>query len=326
MASTWTAYWTAAPRHGVLRTEPARHTQPGEVLVRTLHSGISRGTELLVHAGSVPAEVAKTMRAPFQAGDFGGPVKYGYLSVGIVEEGPSHLLGRRVFCLHPHQDRYTVPASAVSLVPESVPSSRAVLGGTVETAINATWDAAPRYGDRVAVVGGGMVGGIVATLLRRFPLDRLQLVDVEPKRAELASRLGIDFAHPDRAAGNNDLVFHTSASESGLARSLELLGTEGELIEMSWYGTKQPRVPLGAGFHARRLTIRASQVGMIAPARQARRTTAERMALALRQLEDPIFDVFLTGRSEFGELPETIEAIFNEDPPGFCHVIDYPST
>jgi threonine dehydrogenase-like Zn-dependent dehydrogenase len=319
----WTAYWTTAPGNGELRTEPARPPGPGEALVRTLRSGVSRGTELLVHRGEVPPEVAATMRAPFQAGDLPGPVKYGYLSVGVVEDGPADLVGRRVFCLHPHQDRYVVPVTALVPVPDGVPSDRAVLAGTVETAINALWDAAPRLGDRVAVVGAGMVGGAVAALLGTFPLERLELVDVNPARAALADALGVTWRHPDDAAGECDLVLHCSASESGLARGLELLGQEGELVEMSWYGTRAPRVPLGAGFHARRLSIRASQVGAVAAARRARRTPADRLALALRLLTDPVFDAFLTGHGTFAELPATMAALA-ADPTALCQVVTYP--
>jgi NADPH:quinone reductase-like Zn-dependent oxidoreductase len=321
----WTAYWTMAPRHGVLRTEPARAPRPDEALVRTICSGISRGTEMLVHAGYVPAEVAESMRAPFQVGSWPGPVKYGYLSVGRVESGPPNLQDRRVFCLYPHQDRYVVPASALTPVPDAVPSDRAVLAGTVETAVNALWDAGPRIGDRVAVLGAGMVGGSLAALLRRFPLDRLQLVDVNPSRVALGAALNVDLVHPDDAAGENDCVFHCSASESGLARGLQLLADEGELIELSWYGMAQPRVPLGAAFHSRRLTIRASQVGAVAAARRTRRSASDRLRLALQLLEDPIFDTFITGHAPFGALPQTMESIFNDSSQTLCQVIDYPT-
>ncbi|GAA3513317.1 zinc-binding alcohol dehydrogenase [Georgenia daeguensis] len=322
----WTAYWTTSPRNGELRTEPGRTPGEGEALVRTLRSGVSRGTEMLVHAGAVPAAVARTMRAPFQEGELPGPVKYGYLSVGVVEEGPADLVGRRVFCLYPHQDRYVVPVTALTPVPDDVPSDRAVLAGSVETAVNALWDAAPRLGDRVAVVGAGMVGGAVAALLRTFPLDRLQLVDVDPARADLAAALGVEWVHPDDAAGECDLVIHCSASESGLARGLELLGDEGELIEMSWYGTREPQVPLGAAFHARRLSIRASQVGAVSAARRARRTTADRLALAMRLLADPAFDAFLTSRSDLAGLPAAMERLYAGGGSPLCHVVVYPES
>ncbi|WP_019482992.1 zinc-dependent alcohol dehydrogenase, partial [Arthrobacter sp. TB 23] len=264
------SYWTTRPGHGELRTAPLPKRETEQALVRTLYSGISRGTETLVHDGRIPPEVAALMEAPFQEGTFGGPVKYGYLSVGVVEEGPDSLVGQRVFCLYPHQDRYVVPVSALTVIPDDVPSERAVLAGAVETAVNALWDARPCMGDRIAVVGGGMIGAALATLLRRFPLGRLQLVDPDPSRATLATELGVDWVHPDDAAGNCDIVFHCSSTAAGLSLGLGLLGDEGEVIEMSWYGTRSPEVPLGADFHARRLSIRASQVGTIAAPRRAR--------------------------------------------------------
>jgi threonine dehydrogenase-like Zn-dependent dehydrogenase len=324
VAKRWTAYWTIAPGRGELRTEPAREPGEGEVLVRTLASGISRGTESLVHSGAVPAEVADLMRAPFQAGDFGFPVKYGYLSVGVVEAGPPGLRDRRVFCLHPHQDRYVVPVAAVTPVPDGVPTERAVLAGAVETGINALWDAGPRLGDRVAVVGAGMIGGVLARLLCGFPLARLQLIDTNPARATLSLESMIEFVAPGDAAGDCDLVFHCSATEAGLSTGLSLLGVEGELIELSWYGEHSPRAPLGKDFHARRLSIRASQVGMVAAARRARRSPGDRLRLALDQLQDPVYDAFLTGRSRFAELPATMSAIAS-DPDALCQVISYSS-
>ena len=301
-----------------------RSPAAGEALVRAVRSGVSRGTESLVHRGLVPEAVRDLMRAPFQVGDLPGPVKYGYLSVGVVEDGPAPLRGRRVFCLHPHQDRYVVPAAALSVVPDEVPSDRAVLAGPVETAVNALWDAAPRFGDRVAVVGAGMIGASVAALLRRFPLDRLQLVDPDPQRTALAAALGVDLVTPGAASDGCDVVFHCSASESGLARSLELLGEEGEVVELSWYGQDDPRVPLGAEFHARRLTIRASQVGVVSASRRARRTLSERRATALAALRDPAFDALLTGPVRFADLPSAMDAVASGAIPAICHVVTYP--
>jgi threonine dehydrogenase-like Zn-dependent dehydrogenase len=322
-----TAYWTVAPGRGELREHRLEPVGPGQALVRALHSGISRGTELLVHRGGVPAGVAARMRAPFQEGDLPGPVKYGYLSVGVVEavgaEAPAELLGRTVFCLYPHQDWYVVPVEALTVVPEAVPAPRAVLAGTVETAVNAVWDAAPRLGDRVTVIGAGMVGCAVAALLRSFPLQRLQLVDVDETRRPVADQLGVQFVTPSEAAGDGDVVVHTSATSAGLSRGLELLGDEGELIELSWYGDQPVAVNLGADFHARRLSIRASQVGAVAAARRARRSYAQRLELAPDLLRDPAFDALISGRRPFAELPELMHRLATGDLTGLCHVVDY---
>src|SRR5690348_14413221 len=191
------AFWLREPGHGEIRPVALPEPANGDVLVRTVRSGVSRGTETLVFGGHVPPSQYAAMRAPFQDGDFPGPVKYGYLNVGFVEDGPDHLVGRTVFCLFPHQTRYVVPAEAVTVVPDGVPPERAVLAGTVETAVNALWDAAPLLGDRVAVVGAGMVGCSIARLLSRFPALEVTVVDVDPGRAAVAEALEVAFASPD---------------------------------------------------------------------------------------------------------------------------------
>src|SRR5437763_1264820 len=281
------AFWLQAPGCGVIR--PVTLPAPGrdDVLVRTLRSGVSRGTETLVFRGGVPPAQYATMRAPFQEGDFPAPVKYGYLNVGTVEQGPADLCGRTVFCLYPHQTTYVVPADAVSLVPEDVPPARAVLAGSVETAINALWDATPLLGDRVTVVGAGMIGCCVARLLSGFPALQVTLVDVDDGRADVAAALGVDFALPDDAADGRDFVVHASATSAGLQRSLDLLAPEGTVIDLSWFGDSEVQLSLGGAFHAGRLGIRSSQVGVVSPARASRRTPADRLALALELLRDP---------------------------------------
>jgi hypothetical protein len=317
------AFWLREPGVGEIRCEPLRTPGDGDVVVRALRSAVSRGTESLVFAGHVPPSQYGAMRAPFQEGDFPGPVKYGYLSVGLVEDGPHGLVGRTVFCLHPHQTVYVVPASAVTVVPSDVPAARAVLTGIVETAVNALWDAGPLVGDRVAVVGAGTVGCCVGRLLARIPGIQVTLVDVDPARGVVAEALGCDFALPDQAAGDRDLVLHTSATSSGLQRSLELLAPEGTVIELSWYGDDETTLSLGGEFHSGRLTVRASQVGMVAAPRRSRRTSADRLELAVRLLRDPVFDHLLTGESTFEELPEVMPRLASGDLPGLCHTLTY---
>lgn len=317
------AFWLSSPGRGEIRPVDVPEPADGEVLVRTLFSGVSRGTETLVFRGGVPASQHRVMRAPFQEGDFPAPVKYGYLNVGVVERGPARLVGRTVFCLYPHQTQYVVPASAVVPVPDAVPPERAVLAGTVETAVNALWDAAPLLGDRIAVVGAGMVGCCVARLLARFPGARVQLVDVDPARAATARALGVDFATPATASDGCDLVFHASASPTGLASCLELLAPEATVIELSWYGDRPVLVPLGESFHARRLTVRASQVGTVSPARAGRRGFADRLALALELLADDAFDALITGECGFEELPEVLANLSGGGLAALCQRVRY---
>jgi 2-desacetyl-2-hydroxyethyl bacteriochlorophyllide A dehydrogenase len=320
------AFWLVEPFRGEVRDEDLPEPGPDEVLVRTLHTGVSRGTETLVFRGEVPASQYAAMRAPFQAGTFPGPVKYGYLAVGVVERGPAELVGRTVFCLHPHQTRFVAPVESVVPVPDGVPARRAVLAGTAETAVNALWDAGVRIGDRVAVVGAGMVGCCVARLAAGVVGTRVTLVDVEPSRAAVAEGLGVAFATPadaGHATPDCDVVFHTSATSAGLQLALDLLGAEGEVVELSWYGDRQVEVSLGAAFHARRLAVRASQVGAVSAARRERRTTRDRLSLALELLRDPAFDTLLTGSSPFVALPDVMARLSDGCLPTICHTIDY---
>lgn len=324
MARSASAFWITEPGTGAIRHAELPSSGTGDVVVRTRYSAVSRGTEALVWRGGVPESQYQAMRAPFQEGGFPGPVKYGYLNVGRVEEGPPELLGRTVFCLYPHQTRYTVPADAVTPVPEDVPARRAVLAGTLETAVNAAWDAAPLVGDRIAVVGGGMVGCAAAGVLAGLPGARVQLVDTDPARATTAAALGVGFAAPEEAAADCDVVVHASATEAGLARSLELLAPEGTVVELSWYGDRRVSLPLGENFHSRRLTVRASQVGTVSPATRGRGGYARRMQLALRLLADARFDALITGESAFAELPEIFPRLAEGGLPALCHRIAYP--
>jgi len=263
------------------------------------------------------------MRAPFQEGDFPGPVKYGYLNVGVVDSGPDELQGRTVFCLFPHQTAYVVPADAVAVVPAEVPPERAVLAGTVETAVNALWDAGPQVGDRITVVGAGMVGCCIARLAGGVPGTQVTLVDVDDTRAHIAAALGVDFALPGDAIGGQDLVFHASATSAGLQLSLALLAADQTVVDVSWYGDESVQLSLGGAFHSQRLGIRASQVGDVAMARRERRTTAERRALALDLLKDPAFDALLTGVSTFDELPEVMARLSDGRLRAVCHTLTY---
>jgi threonine dehydrogenase-like Zn-dependent dehydrogenase len=326
VSDTAVAFYTVRPGLGELRTVKLPTPGPEDVLVKTMWTGISRGTETLVFRGEVPARQYAAMRAPHQDGEFPGPVKYGYLNVGEVQAGPDHLRGRTVFCLYPHQDRYVVPATAVTPLPDSVPPRRGVLAGTVETAVNALWDAAPLIGDRIAVVGAGMVGCCLARLLAGIPGASIVLIDVDPGRAVVAEALEVEFAGPAEAAasaGSMDLVFHTSATAAGLQLALDLLSRESTVVELSWYGDRSVSVHLGGSFHSDRLSVRASQVGRVSPSRQATRTTADRLALSLQLLADPAFDALLTGPSEFPELPATMAALARGTLDALCQTVTY---
>jgi hypothetical protein len=345
-----TAFWVEAPGVGGLRRTDLGETPAGSVRIQALYSGISRGTEATVFHGRVPTESAPFMVAPFQEGTFPSPVKYGYASVGRVVEAPaaperrdppdpdetpnpgdtrtpSDRLqpGDLVFCLFPHQDHYVVPASAARKVPAGVPARRAVLAANAETALNAVWDAAIGPGDAVSVVGGGVLGSLIAWLAGDIPGTQVTLVDVRPDRAATATALGVRFALPADAPVEQDVVIHTSGSAAGLSTCLSLAGDEAVVLEVSWYGTNVVPVALGGAFHHRRLQLRSSQVGQLPPSRRPRWDYGRRMQTALALLVDPRLDVLLEDDVPFLDLPARMAALTADGAGGLCHPVRYPS-
>jgi threonine dehydrogenase-like Zn-dependent dehydrogenase len=317
------AFWVAEPGRGEIRPEPLPAPAATEALVRTLFSGISRGTETLVFKGNVPASERERMRAPFQAGDFPSPVKYGYCNVGVVEQGPAELGGRHVFCLYPHQTRYVVPASALHVLPDDVPPARAVLAANLETAVNALWDAAPRVGDRIAIVGAGTVGCLAAWLAARVAGTEVELIDVDERKEAAARALGVPFRAPAAARPEADVVIHASGTAAGLATALGLAAFEATVVELSWYGDATPAVPLGGAFHSRRLTLQSSQVGTVAAAQRARWDHARRMKLVMRLLAHAELDALVTGESPFDELPAVLARLASSPGYTLTHRIAY---
>jgi NADPH:quinone reductase-like Zn-dependent oxidoreductase len=319
------ALWYVGPGRSELREEPVAAPGASEVRVRARFGAISRGTERLVFHGRVPPSEYERMRSPFMGGGFPFPVKYGYATVGRVEDGPPDLRGRDVFALHPHQSAFTVSADAVFPIPDGIPPSRAVLAANMETALNALWDGAPGPADRIAVVGGGILGLLVARLCAGLRGAGVCVVDVMPERATLARALGASFALPDAAPGECDLVFHASATPAGLATALKLAGEEATVVELSWYGAGEVAAPLGEAFHSRRLRLVSSQVGKIAPSHRPRWTHARRLTAALALLDDPVLDGLLASAVDFEELPARLPAIFSAESGALCPLIRYPA-
>jgi len=301
---TTRAYWVTGPSSGAIREQSLGVPGPGEVLVEATHSGVSRGTESLVFAGRVPASEFQRMRCPFQEGDFPAPVKYGYASVGRATNGT--YAGRSVFCLYPHQAAYIVPELALVPIPDGVPAKRAVLAANLETAVNALWDALPRAGDRVSVVGAGVVGCLIAHLAAQIPGCQVELVDVLAARRGVAETLGVSFAEPGAASRERDLVFHASGRGEGAALALSLAGTDAMVVEMSWFGDGDVALPLGRDFHVRRLTLRSSQVGTVSPNARERFTHRARLSLALSLLTDARLDCLVDAETKFEDLPQAM--------------------
>lgn len=308
------AFWATAPGQGEIRDEALETDTASHLVGRTLASGVSRGTEALVLAGRVPASQYEAMRAPLMRGEFPFPLAYSYSAVGEVA-------GARVFALHPHQDRFVAPRTMCIPVPDTVPTARAVLAANMETALNIVWDAAPLAGERMLVVGAGVVGLLVGSLLAGIPGGSVTVVDIDATRAGLAQHFGCAFTTPDCAPDRQDLIVHASGSEAGLQLALSRAAFEARIVEASWFGNQCPALPLGEAFHARRLKLLSSQVGTVAAAMRERRSRTERLALALDLLSNPAYDELLDGPTPFETLPEAMPRILA--PGGLCHVISY---
>jgi len=319
------ALWIVATGQAALRDEVLPPIVPDLALVTTLYSAVSRGTESLVLAGRVPDSQRDAMRAPFQTGDFPFPVKYGYSAVGRVVEGPPALVGRTVFCLHPHQTAFVVPVGALIPVPDRVPPGRAVLAANTETAVNALWDAPPRVGDRVVVFGAGTVGLVLAALAAAVPGTKVAVVDPDPAKAPPARALGLELAADPAGLADADLVFEASGAPAALAAALGVAGDEATVVALGWYGDAAVALPLGEAFHSRRLTLLSSQVGKVAGARRSRRTHAERLTTALDLLADPAFDALITGESPFDDMPDVLPRLAADGRGVVAHRIRYPA-
>lgn len=293
------------------------------VLVETLFSGISRGTEKLVFEGRVPIGEQTRMRALAQEGDFSFPVKFGYCAVGKVLEG--ELSGREVFALHPHQDKFRMSENMLNLLPDGLPAERAILAANMETALNILWDSGASAGDRIAVIGVGVVGALIGNLAAQMPGSDVTLIDLNPARADLAKKLGCKFATPDSAPRECDVVINTSASEAGVSLALEIAGQEATIVEASWFGSGLVSIPLGGAFHSRRLRLVSSQVGSIPSHRVPRWNHRRRMSMALDLLQDSQLDVLISGESNFEDLPADYAAVLN-NPDTLCHRIRYKAT
>jgi 2-desacetyl-2-hydroxyethyl bacteriochlorophyllide A dehydrogenase len=319
---TAAALWFEAKEICRLRHEPLGMPAGNEVLLRTLYSGISRGTESLIFQGAVPQSEFERMRGPHMEGEFPFPVKYGYAAVGEIVAGAPDLIGRNVFALHPHQDRFILPSDQVTLLPDALPPRRAVLAANMETALNIIWDAGVQPGDRVAVFGAGVVGTLVAYLASRIAGTETVLIDKDPSRRKLATDLDLTFAEPDMIDGEFDILINASAAAAALENAIAHAGFEARIVEASWYGDRMVSIPLGGAFHSRRLSLVSSQVGGIPSSRRARWTYRRRMSKALELLLDPRLERLISGETAFSELPDAYARILSTQDT-LCHRIRY---
>lgn len=304
--------WYVKPGTAELRSERLDLPRPGEARVRTEFSAFSRGTERHVAFGNVPKSEISRMRAPLQAGEFPFPVKYGYSAAGVVTAGKDEMIGRRVFCLAPHQDHFHAPEAMLADIPAGVPSKRATLAANMETALNAHWDAGTSAADRVLVVGAGIVGLLTAYIARRIAGTDVVVTDIDAGRAAIAGELGLAFCPLSTIPHDRRLVFHTSGTAAGLQSAIEAAAFEGRVIEMSWYANTPVTLALGGPFHAQRLTIIASQVGHVAPSRRPLITPRERLQGAVALLDDPALDALVAQEIPFSAVANAIPGLLTE--------------
>lgn len=315
------ALWIEEPGRVIIKDQPLPPLKPGHLVVKTLFSGISRGTERVIFAGDVPESERASMRAPFQEGDVPGPLKYGYCNVGRVEAGEPALEGQTVFCLYPHQSRYMVPRQAIVPLPAGLPPKRALLAANMETAINALWDSGMTVGTRAVVIGAGVVGLLVAHLARLIPGTTVVTLDKNPARLEICRQM--ELRRTDRASFTPDIVFDASASADGLQAAIDMAGMETRIVELSWFGNEPVTLNLGGAFHSKRLTISASQVGQISPSKRPRWSHRQRIGLAVSMLADDRLDHLISNTTPFASLAEDYERILLRANDTLCHAIDY---
>ena len=275
-----------APRRIEIRDQDVSEPGEGEVRIETDLSGISAGTELLLYRGQLPGGTILDEALPSLSGKVDYPLAYGYAVIGrVVAQGTGvgDLLGRRVFAFETHRSAFLARPEELQLVPEDVPSESAVLLPTVETAVGLVHDARPLMGERVLVVGQGIVGLATTALLSRFPLARLVTVDRWEPRRRLSVELGAasSVSPEDLDERDFDLTFEVSGSPEALDVAVTATGIEGRVIVGSWYGGKRAPLDLGTHFHRGRLSLRSSQVSRISPRLSARWTKERRFQVAL---------------------------------------------
>ncbi|GHC69123.1 zinc-dependent alcohol dehydrogenase [Limoniibacter endophyticus] len=316
------ALWLEKPGEAALRQEHLPQPADDQIVLRSRFGAISRGTEALVFKGQVPESEWQRMECLHQDGDFGFPVKYGYCLVGEIEAGPHDMIGKRGFCLHPHQTRALLKVETFHPIPEAVPSRRAVLAANMETALNIVWDAGIATGTRLCVFGAGVVGLLVARIAAKIPGVQVTMVDIDDAKQEIAEAFGCRFANADTLSGEFDVLVNVSASGEALQLAIDNAALEAKIVEASWYGEKTVELRLGGPFHSKRLSIISSQVGLVAASRRGQVDAKRRMQIALSLLDDPLLDLLFSGETPFDALPARYGVIL-ADKSTLCHRVIY---
>ncbi|HWN99800.1 MAG TPA: zinc-binding dehydrogenase [Blastocatellia bacterium] len=331
--------WFTSPRTVELRAASARPPSSGEVRIEALYSGISHGSEMMVYRGEVPPGLALDATLPTLQGSCTFPVKYGYASVGRVVDIGSDVSGLSegdlVFAFNPHETCYTVPATVVIRLPQKLDPPIGVFAANIETALNSLLDAAPRLGERVVVIGQGVVGLLITQLARRAGASLVITSDLYETRRRLSLSAGADLAVDpstdslsERVAAMTrgtgaDVVIEASGQPRALDDAIGIAALEGRVVVVSWYGTKRADLALGSDFHRKRLTLRSSQVSNIDPSLAPRWTVSRRRELAVGYLNELLLDDLISHVLTYDRAAEAYRLI-DEQPGDVVQVVlDY---
>ena len=315
------ALWHNSDFTSELKEEKNSKIDIDQIEVKSLFSLISTGTERLVASGEVPVSSFEFMAVPYMKGNFSFPIKYGYSLVGKVTS-VGKLYGKIVHLLHPHQGKCLVKEVDVMIVPDEIPAKRATLASNVETALNAIWDAEISIGDKVLIAGFGMIGSLLARVLSFMPEVEIVIMEKDANRVKMVQKMGFTFID-DPEPSYFDVAFNTTSNEKALQIAIQSVGLEGKIIEMSWYGTKNVNINLGADFHYHRKQIISSQVSKIPSDKQSRWDYKRRKEVVFKLLKSPLFDEHITDVLTFAETPAFFDKLRAGGVSGLGYCIEY---
>lgn len=317
------SFWIRKKNNSFIKKHSISIPQNNEVLVKTIYSGISYGTEKIVYSGNVPKSQRSLMRCPYQEGEFGSNVKYGYMNVGKVMNGPSKLVNRYVYTLYPHQTQYVLPLEELTFIPKLIPIKRCLLTANMETAINAMWDTLPTCGDKILIIGAGIVGFLMAYILMTIIGIEILLIDTDKEKSKIAKIFGIKFSCSIPKSYNANIIYECSGNPSVIDILSSHVNDETVICIMSWYGNSVSNINFGNEFFSKRTKILFSQVAKVSHNRDKYWNNKKRKDLAISLLNDDKLDNLIEkDMISFHDLPEFFSNTARHNK-FFCKVIDY---
>ncbi|MFY0601906.1 MAG: zinc-binding alcohol dehydrogenase [Cyclobacteriaceae bacterium] len=296
--------------------------EPGNLVIESLYSFVSQGTECLVISESLSPILSSKMRVPFMKGDFHSDFTYGYSTVGHVLEGPEHLKNKNVHLMHPHQNLLIAQAEDVFVLPEMMDPKLGTLASNMETAVNAIWDAQIEVGDKVLIVGYGTIGALTALLAKNIIGTEVFVLDKNEKRIDSAVRHGIK-VYEEGCDDFFDIVFNTSANQEIIQKAFEVTRSEGKIVELSWFGDKSISIKLGADFHYGRKQLICSQVSQIPYRKQPIWDFKKRKELVFKLLESLNPQYIIESEIPFLKTPSFYDRMRNGEVTDLGIVVKY---